>query len=99
MTLDCGKPACPEHGTMCAFHGDEPGRCPWCHSSWVVIRRGGWHSCERSSTWGALERQDRLETARVWRQEASRTPQELDTGPHCPHVVTGANDDGEAVSP
>jgi hypothetical protein len=28
---------CPRHGDMCAYRGDEPGRCRVCHRSWDVI--------------------------------------------------------------
>ncbi len=44
----CGRAACPTHNADCAFHGDEAGRCPFCHCAWWVIVSSGWHSCEKS---------------------------------------------------
>jgi hypothetical protein len=28
---------CERHGGMCAYTGQEPGRCPRCHSTWAAI--------------------------------------------------------------
>ena len=36
---------CGEHGGLCAYRGDEPERCRWCHSTWAAIAalfRQGW---------------------------------------------------------
>lgn len=59
--LDCGKPPCVEHGGLCAFHGTEPDRCRWCHSTWAQILSTGYHSCESSSVWTNGKRPDNAE--------------------------------------
>ena len=61
---------CAEHGDLCLYGGDEPEQCPWCHSSWTVIIRSGWHSCERLESYDKSERHVRVERARQLRQEA-----------------------------
>lgn len=63
---------CDEHGSLCAFHaGNMLDRCPWCHSSWSVILRSDWHSCEKAATWPSRERARRVEIAVKMRREAA----------------------------
>lgn len=42
---------CATHGRLCAFNGEEPDRCQWCHVPWssIVLRGPGTHSCESLS--------------------------------------------------
>lgn len=86
--LPCGLPPCPEHA-LCAFHGDEPDRCPWCHRSWAVIITTGWHSCERNPRIpDPVERRERIAEARGMRRMAARRPQDSRSGQqslHCQH--------------
>lgn len=42
---------CPRHDGLCAYRGNEPHRCPWCHCLWAVIDSSGWHSCEKANLW------------------------------------------------
>lgn len=82
----CGRTPCGEHGTLCAYHGDEPDRCPWCHSLWSVIiaRVARWaderlHSCERPH----IGR--RIEQAKLLRLNASEKPYSGIRSTHCTH--------------
>jgi hypothetical protein len=86
----CGLPPCPEHHGLCAYHGDEPDRCPWCHADWTHIvgkvRSGtGRHSCERGRVWSKDEAEWRVATALKWREEAAAAPWGGDRSTHCPH--------------
>jgi hypothetical protein len=85
-----GKPPCVEHGTLCVFHGDEPGRCPWCHGLWTVILGRNSHSCESASLWRGVETRWRVIRARQMREEAARKPQGLDHGGHGLNTGMGA---------
>jgi hypothetical protein len=91
-TLDCGLQPCPNHSGLCAYHGDEPDRCPFCHTSWSVIldriaRDKGEHSCEKIRN-GRPESKTRSTVARQRRQDATGKPQEGDRSLHCPHRVS-----------
>lgn len=87
--LPCGKEACPEHGDLCAFHGDEDGLCPWCHCSWERIIDTDWHSCERVDVWPPGQRKTRPGIAKVRRLAAARLSR-ADRGVFCPHVGLSA---------
>ena len=63
---------CGEHGGLCAFSAADPTRCPFCHASWAVIVRGGWHSCERRNVWPSRERGWRIAEAKRLRLAQSR---------------------------
>lgn len=67
----CEKPKCRTHNGLCAFHGDEPGRCPLCHSAWLVILARDWHSCEQARNWPPHER-GRVTEGRELRKAAER---------------------------
>jgi hypothetical protein len=91
-SLDCGKPPCTEHGTLCAYHGDEKDRCPWCHSTWGRILGSGSHSCESPAVWTNGKRPDnaqyvaeRVFRAAVMRQKAAERPQGPWQSGHCSH--------------
>ena len=89
----CGRAPCPEHGGLCAYHGVEPDRCPWCHSTWQVIISFDWHTCELSRSWRGLapvERAARLEEAEQLRLNAVETSYEVQESAHCAHLSDGA---------
>lgn len=87
--MPCGKAPCPEHGTPCAFHGDEPGRCRWCHSPWARIIGTGRHSCEAAAIWPSGDRGWRIATAIQMRLDATTEPHAVDEGPFCSHLGAG----------
>ena len=92
---DCGKPPCPEHGWLCAFHGTELGLCPWCHSPWARILATGRHSCEAAALWSGTHRAWRVAEAARMRQKASQRPHAVDQGKFCSHLgvcATGTPD-------
>lgn len=99
--MACEDVPCSEHGILCAFHGNEPGRCPWCHSAWTVILRYGSHSCESARVWRGAEAKWRLAKARQMRQRAAEAAQEIDHGTHCTHLDNDTTltpaDSGRAV--
>lgn len=91
MTLSCGRDYCPEH-KHCAYHGDEPDRCPWCHKLWTAIEQSTYgHCCEKPSMWHISEREQRVSTARAFRlaRQGRSVPPESDSlvvvSGHCPH--------------
>ena len=105
--LGCGKPPCPEHGRLCAFHGDEPGHCPWCHCSWVVVFSRGFHSCETRAVWTNGKRPDNAEyvTGRIAEAAAMRkaAAEQIAGRPlagwqagHCSHGSSGTPEPCEA---
>lgn len=106
MTLSCGKEKCPQHD-HCAYHGDEAGRCPWCHASWDTILDSGHHTCEKPKTWGSQERAQRIEDAMYMRGSAAMDRASLafhgyeigGTEPFCPHVEVSPTDDVTAPLP
>jgi hypothetical protein len=66
---------CAEHGRLCAYGGNEPDRCPWCHSTWAhlvaAVARDPdlGHSCE--SPWVMRNHRERVEQAAAMRREAA----------------------------
>jgi hypothetical protein len=100
-TQPCGLPPCPEHNGQCAYHGDEPDRCPWCHATWAhilgkIASGNGQHSCEMRRVWSFEQRTQRMAAALRMRQRAElledntlrfRTarPWRGDRSTHCPH--------------
>ena len=97
--LDCGKPPCPEHGRLCAYHGTEPDRCPWCHSTWGRILGSGSHSCESVAVWTNGKRSDnaeyvagRIAQALAWRQRAAERPHGPWQSGHCSHEYTDTSE-------
>lgn len=87
----CGLTPCPEHGTLCAYHGTEADRCQWCHSSWSVIVARGSHSCERMGSVSGSHRADRRERmarAAKAREHASSRLASLTRTRHCTHGRT-----------
>lgn len=102
-TLDCGKPPCPEHQGLCAYHGTERDRCPWCHSTWDRILATGEHSCERPAVWSNGKRADnatyvaeRIARAVALRQRASERPQGPWQSGFCSHGYPDAPQAGES---
>jgi hypothetical protein len=86
--VSCGKEPCSTHGELCAFHGDESGRCAFCHRSWYLIPDADSHSCETKGVWGPAERW-RVAVAEKMRLEAwnaTENPSRADVAPFCPHV-------------
>jgi hypothetical protein len=90
--LDCGKTPCPEHGQRCSFHGTEPDRCPWCHSTWGRILDTGHHSCEAAGVWRNGRQSDnadyvaeRVAQAVALRQRAPERPHGPWQGGFCSH--------------
>lgn len=65
------KTRCTHHDGHCAYDGDEPDRCPYCHTLWsAVLSRGDGESREAH-----IAEHDRRETARqkgIDRKRASR---------------------------
>lgn len=97
--MACGNPSCPLHGSLCAYHGNENGRCPWCHASWRAITSPGWkHGCESTKTWTPAERGWRVAKAKAMRHRAETTPQIGDTGTFCAHLGTDSTGVGKHVS-
>jgi hypothetical protein len=89
--LPCGLPPCPEHGGLCAFHGDEPDKCPTCHASWSVIldriaTGKGQHSCEQVRN-GHPESKTRSILARQRRLDATEKRYKGRRSLHCAHRV------------
>jgi predicted DsbA family dithiol-disulfide isomerase len=73
-----GEVLCPEHGRLCAYGGDEPELCPWCHSTWARIVAAvardpaHGHSCEVFTMWHyEQDRPARLAEAVRMRREAA----------------------------
>lgn len=83
--MACGKPPCVQHGDLCAYHGDEEDRCPWCHSTWSRIIATGWHSCQRRDTWTKAEREWRTKRAAQMREKAAQDASLPDRSVHCAH--------------
>lgn len=88
----CGLPVCPEHHGLCAYHGDEPDRCPWCHATWASILRridhGGRHSCEHTRSLHGRQRRQRIAEALQARLEAAGKPQDRICSTHCAHTYS-----------
>lgn len=84
---------CPEHGRRCAYGGDEPDRCPWCHCAWshvvAAVARDPvhGHSCEIPSVWAGYHAASRVERAAAMRHEAAIR---ADSGPSRTGVSVGA---------
>lgn len=83
--LNCGRAPCPIHDRLCAFHGDESGRCPFCHAAWwSVLRAPNLHTCEKASGWAPPDRW-RTTGAERLRNAAENSPR-ADVAPFCSHL-------------
>lgn len=79
--MKCGMPPCAEHGELCAFHGNEPDRCPVCHCLWPVSIRRRSHSCE----WSRFRTKAQRLAAEAARREYERKPWRGEESTHCSH--------------
>lgn len=70
--LACGRAPCSEHGEACAYHGDEDGRCVWCHATWqgmAATFRAGWIDSKGRRRDYAWREVHSCERSKPWGQE------------------------------
>jgi hypothetical protein len=102
--LPCGKPACPVHGGLCAYHGTEDDRCPYCHGTWAAlyaVHRGGYiDSKGRRQPYEWTEVHSCEQPRRRYAAEATRLRREAENGgfnarqgPFCAHLDEGSTED------
>jgi hypothetical protein len=69
-----GRSPCPYHDGHCAFYGDEPDRCPHCHTTWARVESCGCGRCgnSREHHLAAHERDDAQRAKNIASNAAKR---------------------------